>query len=93
MWSIRPRRTQWIRSRKEHDPVFAPWHALADLPERDFAARAGPLIARFAVESAGCNIAWPINPIVTQGLAYRPPKSLADAASDYASLLQNVEQV
>ena len=36
------------RMRRTHDPVFAPWHALASLPERDFAANAARLIARLA---------------------------------------------
>jgi hypothetical protein len=82
-----------LRTRKEHDPVFAPWHALAALPEREFAARAFPLIAYFATETAGANIAQPINPVVARALADRPPRSLTEAASIYAHLLEDVEQV
>jgi hypothetical protein len=81
------------RTLKEHDPVFAPWHALAALPEPEFAARAGPLIARFAAESAGTSMSRSINPVVAQALAARPPRSLAEAASVYGRLLGEVEQI
>src|SRR5207302_1327749 len=36
------------RTRKERDPAFVPWHALAVLPDGEFAARSAALIARFA---------------------------------------------
>ena len=36
------------RTRKAHDPVFAPWHALAALPPGEFAARSARLIAACA---------------------------------------------
>ena len=82
-----------MRTRKERNPVFTPWHVLAALPEREFAARAGPLIARFARESTSGDITQPINPVVVQALAARPPQSLVEAAAVYADLLGNVEKV
>ncbi len=39
------------RTRKGHDPVFSPWHALAALPEAEFTSRVEPLIARFVAET------------------------------------------
>ena len=81
-----------MRTRKERDPVFAPWHALAAIPQRDFAARGGPLIASLAVEAAGGHITRPINPVVVRALAARPPQSLAETAFVYARLLNNVDQ-
>src|SRR5204863_7184801 len=34
------------RTRRTHHPVWAPWHALVDLPEKDFAARAAGVCAK-----------------------------------------------
>ncbi len=82
-----------LRTRKEHDPIFAPWHALAALSEQDFAANALSLISRFSTASAGSNIVGTINPVVIEALADRPPRSLAEVASVYAQLLHGVEQL
>ena len=82
-----------MRTRKEHDPVFAPWHALAVLPQREFASRAGPLIAQLNAESVVANTVQPVNPVVARALAGRPPRSLAEAASLYASVLGDVERI
>jgi hypothetical protein len=81
------------RTRKENEPVFAPWHALAALPEREFAARARVLIAQFAAEPAGTKSPRMTNPVVARALSSRPPRSLAEAASIYARLLTNVEHL
>ena len=84
------------RTRKGHDSVFAPWHALAALPEPEFAARAARLIARFVTATAapaGADAARPINPVVVQALAARPPRSLAEAAQVYGQLLGSIERI
>jgi Protein of unknown function (DUF1553)/Protein of unknown function (DUF1549)/Planctomycete cytochrome C len=78
------------RTRKGHDPVFAPWHALAILPEAEFTSRAEPLIARFVAEA---DVSRTINPVVARALADRAPRSLAETARIYAQLLNNVEQL
>jgi hypothetical protein len=83
-------------TRKGHDSVFAPWHALAGLPESEFAARAAPLIARFAAATAaptGADAAPPTNPVIVQALAARPPATLAEAAKVYGQLLGNIERI
>jgi Protein of unknown function (DUF1553)/Protein of unknown function (DUF1549)/Planctomycete cytochrome C len=80
-----------LRTRKEHDPVFAPWHALATLPEREFASRAASLIASFRTTRAHTDITPVGNPVVIRALVACPPRSLADVASVYARLLRGVD--
>jgi hypothetical protein len=72
------------RMRKTQDKVFAPWYALAELPERDFARGAERLIAKQTISG---------NPLVMQALAVRPPRSLAEVAETYGQLLYRVDQI
>src|SRR5262249_35817342 len=57
--------TRWsahlARTRKRHDPVFAPWHALADLPEKTFAEKARDALHRLASAN---DPARRVNPLV-----------------------------
>jgi hypothetical protein len=78
------------RSRKGHHPVFALWHALAALPEKDFADRAREIVARFTKPSSP---AWPLNSIVAQSFADRPPPTLAEAAHRYGVLLNTASRL
>ena len=73
------------RSRRRRDPVFAPWHALAALPDVEFAGRASEVLAGLDPGS--------VNPIVARALTETPPKSLADAARSYASLLNAADAI
>ncbi len=75
------------RTRKGRHPVWAVWHALADLPEKDFAAKAPEVCARVLKGDP----ARPVNPLVAGGFAGRPPKTLAEAAQRYADLLNAAE--
>jgi hypothetical protein len=77
------------RTRQGHDPVWAPWHALADLPEKDFAARAAELCARLGQPDP----ARPINPVVAKAFAGRPPGSLKEAAQRYGELLNAADKL
>jgi hypothetical protein len=77
------------RTRKSHHPVWAPWHALADLPEKEFATKASELCARLA---ATPDPARPVNPLVARALAEKPPKTLTEAAQRYGEVLNKVEQ-
>ncbi|HVR75117.1 MAG TPA: PSD1 and planctomycete cytochrome C domain-containing protein [Planctomycetota bacterium] len=70
-------------TRKAHDPIFAPWNALAALGE-DFADRA-PAIASEA--AAGGTAERPINPLIAKAFAGSPPASIRDAADRYAAAL------
>lgn len=76
------------RTKIKHDPAMAPWHALAALPEKDFAARAKDLIGNWAFQP---DPARPLNPLIVFALASRPPGSLPDAAGRYGDVLNQVE--
>jgi hypothetical protein len=75
-------------SRKQNDPVFAPWHALAELPEAEFAARAGSVVASFG----GGGATAPADPAVLAALAAPPVQSMADVAARYGTLFREVDQ-
>jgi hypothetical protein len=78
------------RSRKLHDPVFAPWHELAALPEKDFAARARAVCERLACKP---DPARPVNRLVARAFAGKPPTSLAEAARRYGELLNETDKL
>ncbi len=74
------------RSRRGNDPIFAPWHELAELREDGFAAGASALSARLA---GPADPARPINGAVARALAASPPATLAEAAATYGRLLRS----
>jgi cytochrome c553 len=78
------------RTQKTHHPVWALWHALADLPETDFPAKAAALGVEFAARSEPSR---PLNPLVVGAFAARPPKTLTEAAQRYGDLLNGVERL
>ena len=51
------------RPARRHDPVFAPWHALAALPPGEFARRSAPLIAELVKAASGGPA---VNPVVAR---------------------------
>jgi hypothetical protein len=75
------------RTRKTHHPVLAPWHALAALPEAEFASKAPAVLAPLLAAGP----AKPINPLVARALAERRPRTLAEVAERYSVLLNAVE--
>ncbi len=77
------------RSRKQHDPVWAPWHALAALPEAEFAAQSSKLCEGF---SAGHDGGPAINPLVAQALSSKPLQTMKEVAERYAELLGQVDK-
>ena len=54
----------------QHNPIFAPWFAFAAAPEKDFAAHAPELAARFAENK---DAEKPINPLVAAAFVGNPP--------------------
>lgn len=78
------------RTHKRHNPVFAPWHALAALPENDFAPRAAALCIQLRDRP---DPKKSVNALVLQELIAQPPKSLADVAQVYSRLLSSSEKV
>jgi hypothetical protein len=81
-------KTYLERTRKGHHPIFSPWHAFADLPAKDFAARAAKLCARLHVKDP----ARPLNPLVAAAFAGKPPQGMAEVAKRYAALLHEAEK-
>jgi hypothetical protein len=77
------------RRSKAPDPVFAPWHALADLAEKDFSAAAAATLAH-TVESQK---ALGINGLVVRALTEKPLNSLADVAARYGELLTAADKL
>jgi hypothetical protein len=84
-----------VRMRKTRDPVFALWHALAILPEGDFARDAARLITKYTAAggSSGADLLRPVNPVILQAFAARLPGSLTEVARVYGQLLNGVEQL
>ncbi len=82
-------RTYLERTRKRHHPVFAPWHAFAELPEAEFAAKSMELCKRW---KTGSDPARALNAIVRDSFAEKPATSLADAAKRYGELLNATEK-
>jgi hypothetical protein len=78
------------RSRKGVDPVFAPWHTLATVPEPQFATRAKAVLDAL---SPSKDPARAVNPVVARTLAEHPPRSLAELSRTYGKLLNDVEQL
>jgi mono/diheme cytochrome c family protein len=81
----------WVlldQTRRKHDPVWAPWHALAALPEAEFAARAPSVCAELA---AANDPHRPYNHLVVQALVDPPPASMKEVAERYSKLLNRVE--
>ncbi len=78
------------RTRSARDPVWQVWHALADLPEKEFAAKAPALCTALAAKR---DSARPINPLVTPRFADKPPRTLAETAKRYAELLNRAEKL
>jgi hypothetical protein len=78
------------RTRQKHDPVFAPWHLFAALPEKDFAAKARDLSAQLGKGSVPSGR---INPLVARTFADNPPASMKDVAGRYGELLNGMEKL
>ncbi len=76
------------RTRKRHHPVFAPWHALAGLPEKEFAVKAPAVLEQLL--NAGP--AKPINPLVAKALKELPLRTLKEVAERYSGLLNQVDK-
>lgn len=87
--------SRWTSSIKKKSPpyenVFSLWHALAALPQEQFAAKAPEVIGQFADKSV--KEAKPGgNPLVTAALHAEPPKTMFDVARVYGDLLDQVEK-
>ena len=75
------------RSRRGFDPVFAVWHSLSALPEKEFAGRAAPVIKVLADHPTN-----KLNPLVAQAFAGAAPGAMKDVAAAYGKLLAEVDK-
>ena len=76
---------QLAATRNTADPVFAPWHAFAAIPAKDFAAKAAEIAARLAEHEPK------VHPILGRTLSEKPPGSMAEVATRYGDLLAEAE--
>ena len=74
---------------KTPHPVFAPWAALAALPEAEFSSKAALALAPFASNSTATAT---MNPLVLSALTQPPPTSMKEVAERYGKLLNDVDQ-
>jgi hypothetical protein len=75
------------RGRRGFDPVFGVWHALAGVPEKEFAARAAGELKAVLERSDR-----KLNPLVAAAFAEKPPASMKDVATVYGRLLAEVDK-
>jgi hypothetical protein len=74
----------WLEATKRNrDPVFAPWHALDSIKGDDFAASAQKLIAEWGRGATIGKEKIAVNRAVLAMLAKSPPKSMLDVAAAY----------
>ncbi len=78
------------KTRDAHDPVLAPWHALAKLPKDGFADRSASMIAEW---SSRPDESKPINPLIVKALADRPLANIGDAARAIGRALNSTESI
>ncbi|HWN95050.1 MAG TPA: DUF1549 and DUF1553 domain-containing protein [Methylomirabilota bacterium] len=82
--SVRRWRDFLHTSRSPSHPIFAPWYALAGLPENGFETAASAALAR-TIEGGK------INPFVASAFA-TAPKTLRDLAAQYGKIFANAEK-
>ncbi|MFN0050839.1 MAG: DUF1549 and DUF1553 domain-containing protein, partial [Planctomycetales bacterium] len=77
------------RTRRQHDPVWGVWHALAAIPEADFDSRAPAVCTQLAAQTDPDR---PLNPLVVEAVCQSPPSSLKDVAQRYSDLLLRIDR-
>jgi hypothetical protein len=73
------------------DPVFGPWRDLMAQADRDFAADASAVIARWRLRQLGTR-AGQLNPLVAAALNQATLRSKADVARTYGELIRRVDE-
>jgi hypothetical protein len=77
------------KSRKVHDPVWAPCQAFAAIPEAEFAAKSPALCAQLAARS---DSERPLNPRIVEALTAKAPETMKEVAARYAELLLKIDK-
>jgi hypothetical protein len=83
-FAIRRWRTFLDETAGSREPVFALWHKLAALPEKEFSAKAADVVKTFSADEK-----QPLNADLAKALGAKPLVSLADAAGAYAAFLES----
>jgi hypothetical protein len=71
---------------QRRDPIFTAWHAYADIPQREFAARSAEVTAALAARPA-----TDVHPLVAAKFT-SPPASMSEVAARYGALLVDIER-
>ena len=74
----------FLESRQPSDPVFGLWKRLYDLNREEFAER-------FAGEMRAWQEGSKATPLLVNAIQVKPPKSMADVADAYGTVLESVE--
>jgi mono/diheme cytochrome c family protein len=77
------------KTRRQHDPVWAPWHALAGISEAEFATKSAGVCADLAARN---DSGRRLNPLVIEALTAKPPQTMKEAAERYAELLGRIDK-
>lgn len=79
---------RWVNflneTRRSPHVVFSSWLEMAALPDAEFAAKAGPLAAKFAANN---DPAKPVNPLIAAAFAGPAPASIDEVAQRLAKVL------
>jgi hypothetical protein len=73
-------------AQKRSDPVFAPWHAYAQLSPREFAAKSGSVTQQLQSRPPG-----EVNATIAASFA-TPPKSISEVAAKYGEAFAHVDR-
>jgi mono/diheme cytochrome c family protein len=74
------------RAAQAKDPIFVPWHAYAQIPAAEFAAKAAEVTEALAKQDAAA-----IHPLVRTRFA-TPPGSMREVSERYGELLREIDQ-
>jgi hypothetical protein len=75
--------TYLFHLRKDFHPIFALWHAMSAVPEKDVAEKSRAWLAENGAK---------LNPKVAEAFAGEPPASMKDVASRYGKLLASIHK-
>ena len=80
-------------TRREHNPIWAVWHAYAEIPDGDFAQHVNQVHRRlFPAETAATVSDSLMHPAVYEAFHAQPPTNMQDVAERYGNLFQRVQQ-
>ncbi|MCC6796735.1 MAG: PSD1 domain-containing protein [Candidatus Hydrogenedentes bacterium] len=88
-WQLVGRWRDFLKKKSEaHDRIFAPWTQFAALAPETFAEHAAQLAPKFAENKDGEH---PLNPRIAKAFEGEAPKSMAEVAQRYATVLGDAD--